>query len=208
MTEKSNSQPYAKHPQLLVATTIAEVSHLSTSSADTLTAISSWIDNTNAEEERNRRPETMKPRSPEKLRSYLEEGKAVVVFERKDNELTTPVGFCALSYEFPQRDGETVYELGTLIKSPQTQLKGVGISATIATLQLPRSQSAEAIVAYANRNSLPLFTTSFEKRIGVGARVIPGKELEIRFPYLPEYSEDTIIDLTPVRDVVNQHLPT
>lgn len=187
---------------VLVAASQESVEQLTEDVVGVCSVISAWIDAVNQEEKNKGNPETMKPRSTEKILSYLQEGKGVVLLQYDGEGKYAPVGFCALPYDLDKEKPGKVLELGSLIKAPTTKQKGIGIAATMATLQLPLAQNAETIIGYANKNSLPLFTLGFNAKLGVGAHIISDDELATCFPYLPAYSGDIIVDLTAIRDAL------
>ncbi len=194
-------------PGLAVVTDLGELS-IRMSVDHYCDAVSSWIHAVNEREFSEGRPETMKPLSARDISAFLGTGRAVALLEQAsspDPGLRTdaawlPAGFSALTYHFVDGESGSVYELGGLIRSPWSRRRGLGLAATVAALELPRAAAALAIVAYANRASLPLFMSGLEWYVGVGAAVVSPSDLESRFPYLPEYSGDTIVDLSPVRD--------
>lgn len=154
--------------------------------------ISSWIDFHNKSEVAAGRVKNMCSRTPEDINFLLSTGRGVVIYENSDL-----VGFCGLTYSFNYLD-QQIYELGGLIKSPHCQTKGLGLFATLATLSLPKALAADAIFAYAHEKSLPILTVKCEQETGVGGIILSREERIVRFPFLDDYAEDVVVDVTPV----------
>ena len=170
-----------------------------------LQAIAHWIDAFNhIQQETNNGSGTILPQSPSQLTAIVSAQKGAVVLGWDESaQQYQPAAFCALHQTpegTPLPDG--VLELGTLIRCPDTTIKGLGIMAAKAVLQLPIAQQATTVYAYANGNSFPVFTHGCAKYFGVGASVPSESELAANFPYLGAYADDTIVDLTPVKNVL------
>jgi len=122
--------------------------------------------------------------------------KPVSEFTLEPNEVGeyVPCGFCALPFDLKEDSPGEMIELGTLIRSPHTNQRDIGKLATFSALGLPVAQRAKIVIAYANQSSLHVF-------LKIGGKIISAEDLSEKFPFLPEYSGDTIVDLTEIKSV-------
>ena len=188
-------------PQLIIVASAEELAKY-TEPRGALKTIAGWIEAHNKHQQQEHGGQgTMLPQTPDQLGAILGKtlGVVVVAWDAAADQ-HVPVAFCALHTApegEPLPDG--VLELGTLIRYPQSTIKGLGLFATKAALGLPAAQAANTVYAYANMNSLPVFTVQSLKFAGVGATVLSEAALEADFPYLGAYAGDTIVDLTPLK---------
>ena len=122
-----------------------------------------------------------------------------------------PVVFCAARQEPVPGDEplpEGIVEIGTVVRKPGSTIKGLGLKAVAAALELPVVQVAQTVYAVANEFSLPVFTSQSKQYIGVGGTVVTQAELETDWPFLDiaGFEDDTVVDLTPVQQHVKAPL--
>jgi N-acetylglutamate synthase-like GNAT family acetyltransferase len=100
---------------------------------------------------------TMLPKSPEIIKSFLEKGHAVIIWE-DDN----PVAFAAVTFEWPNNN----VELGALVVEPSHRGMGIGHLATIEQIAMAKKKfPGKKLFALCNEKSLKIM-------LDLGAEII------------------------------------